>query len=250
LTEVLNTMLQRLESAVKTLTQFVGDASHELRTPLAVIRTTAELALRRARTPESYRESLREIAAETERMTQLVEELLLLARSDTGTTEMPFAVIDVRDVIRDVCTEIRNLAELQQIRVHLSLGEQSAMISGNRPALHRLFVALMDNALKYSRAGGDVMVTLQRAGSRIAITIEDSGPGISESDLPHIFKRFYQADRARSGGGHGLGLSLAESIARAHGATIEVRSREGISSVFEVSFVVRDVSAEVIASTS
>lgn len=243
LTEVLNTMLARLESAVKTLSQFVADASHELRTPLAVIRTNAELALRRARTPEAYRASLEEIAGETERMTQLVADLLLLARSDTGTAEMPLAPVDVRDVLRDVCAEMRGLAELRQIQVKPSLGEVAAIISGNRAALHRLFVVLLDNALKYSRSGGDVILTVDHSDSRVSVTIEDFGTGISEADIPHIFKRFYQADRARSDGGHGLGLSLADSIARAHGAAIEVRSTEGAQSVFRVVFPARDSSA-------
>ena len=99
LTEVLNSMLERLEAAVSTLSQFVADASHELRTPLAVIRTTAELALRRARSPEAYRDSLQEIAVEAERMTKLVEDLLLLARRDTGAAEMPLTAMDVREVV-------------------------------------------------------------------------------------------------------------------------------------------------------
>lgn len=240
LTEVLNTMLARLESAVKTLSQFVADASHELRTPLAVIRTTAELALRRARSPETYRGSLQEIAAETERMTQLVEDLLLLARRDTGMAEMPLAPLDVKEVLRDVCSEMRGLAEMRQVHVKASLGDDAAVIAGNRAALHRLFIVLLDNALKYSRAGGDVIVTVESADSQIAVAIEDFGAGISAADLPHIFKRFYRADRARGDGGHGLGLALAESIARAHGAAIDVRSVEGEWSKFRVVFPARD----------
>ena len=243
LTEVLNTMLGRLESAVKTLSQFAADASHELRTPLAVIRTTAELAVRRVRTPEAYRDSLQEIAAETERMTTLIEDLLLLARNDTGTAEMPLAPMDVRDVLRDVCTEMRRLAELRQVHIQESLGDEAAVISGNRAALHRLFLALLDNALKYSRAGGDVLVSVHSGDSRVSVTIEDFGAGISETDLPHIFKRFYRADTARGEGGHGLGLALAESIARAHDAAIEVRSTEGARSMFRVQFAARDTAA-------
>jgi two-component system heavy metal sensor histidine kinase CusS len=240
LTEVWNGMLQRLESAVKTLSQFVADASHELRTPLAVIRTTAELSLRRARSPEAYRESLQEVASEAERMTHLVEDLLLLARNDTRTVEMPLEPVDAREVVREVCAKMRGLAELRQIRIGEPGGEGAAMISGNRPALHRLFLVLLDNALKYSPSGGDVNITVERADSRVAVAIEDFGTGISEADLPHIFKRFYRADRARSGGGHGLGLSLAESIARTHGATIEVRRTERASTVFRVVFASRD----------
>ena len=244
LTEVWNGMLQRLESAVKTLSQFVADASHELRTPLAVIRTTAELALRRARSPEAYRDSFQEIVAESERMTQLVEDLLLLARSDTGSVEMPLAPVDAREVVREVCAEMRGLAALRGIRIEEPQAEEAAMISGNRPALHRLFLVLLDNALKYSPAGGDVNVTVERTDSLVSVAIEDFGPGISAADFPHIFKRFYRADPARGDAGHGLGLSLAESIARTHGASIEVRRTERASTVFRVLFARRDARPE------
>ncbi|MGH9645438.1 MAG: sensor histidine kinase [Bryobacteraceae bacterium] len=240
LTEVLNTMFARLESAVRTLSQFVADASHELRTPLAVIRTTAELALRRARTPESYRDSLQEVAAEAERMTRLVEELLILARSDAAAEEMPLAAVDAREVLTDLCDEMRSLAEMRQIRIHPEYADRAAMVAGNRPALHRLFLVLLDNALKFSRPGGEVMVKVENSDSKVWVTIEDFGAGISESDLPHIFERFYRADRARSGGGHGLGLSLAKSIARVHGASIEVQSTEGVGSRFQVNFAPRE----------
>jgi signal transduction histidine kinase len=244
LTEVLNTMFARLESAVKTLSQFAADASHELRTPLAVIRTTAELALRRARTPESYRDSLQEVAAEAERMTRLVEELLILARTDAATAEMPLAAVDLREVLTEVCDEMRSLAEMRQIRIETAFGAShagaTAIVAGNRPALHRLFLVLLDNALKFSRSGGEVILKVESSESRVAVSIQDFGAGISESDLPNIFQRFYRTDRARTGGGHGLGLSLAKSIARVHGASIEVRSTEGVGSRFEVSFAIRD----------
>ncbi|MCU1339330.1 MAG: periplasmic sensor signal transduction histidine kinase [Bryobacterales bacterium] len=240
LTEVLNTMFSRLESAVKTLSQFVGDASHELRTPLAVIRTTADLALRRARTPESYRQSLEEVSAEAERMTRLIEDLLVLARSDAAVLEMPLAPLDLRDVLSDVCSEARSLAELRRIRLKAFIGDEPAVVSGNRPALHRLFLALVDNALKYSREGGEVILKVERTDSRVAVLVKDFGAGIPAADLPHIFKRFYRADPARSGDGHGLGLALAGSIAHAHGASIEVESSEGAWSLFRVMFTARD----------
>ena len=250
LTEVLNTMLARLEAAVKTLSQFVADASHEFRTPLTVIGTTAQLALRRAREPEAYRDSLHQIASEVESMTQLVDDLLILARSDTGMAQMALAPIDVRDVLRDALAEMQSVAELRQVQVKPELGDRAATISGNRPALRRLFLALLDNALKYSRAGGDVLVAVHPGDSHVSITIEDFGIGISQADLPHIFKRFYRANRARSGGGYGLGLSLAESIARAHGAKIEVRSAEGSSTSFRVAFIAREARADAINVTS
>ena len=240
LTEVLNTMLARLEGAVKTLSQFVADASHELRTPLAVIHTTAELALRRARATESYRESLQEVVAETERMTQLVEDLLLLARADADLASMPLAALDLREVLRDVCAEVRGLADKHRVRVNAWLGDEPAVISGNRPALHRLFLALLDNAMKYSPAGADVNIRVQRDESRISVAIEDFGSGIAEADLPHIFQRFYRAAGVRGDEGHGLGLALAQSVARVHGAMIQAESTEGAGSVFRIVFVSRE----------
>jgi signal transduction histidine kinase len=240
LAAVLNSMLGRLEAAVTTLSQFVADASHELRTPLAVIRTTAELALRRDRPPESYRAALQEVAGESERMTQLIEDLLSLARSDAGAVDMPRSAIDLREVLADVSVEMSGLAEALQVRVKPVFGEQAAIISGNRPALHRLFMVLLDNALKYSRPGGEVILAMTRRNGGILVSVEDFGEGIGENDLPHIFKRFYQADRARNAGGHGLGLSLAQNIARAHGVEIDVRSTLGKGTKFLVVFPDRD----------
>ena len=243
LTEAWNVMLGRLEGAVTTLSQFAADASHELRTPLAVIRTSAELALRRAREPESYRESLRDISDEAERMTQLVEDLLFLARGDANSSEMPRARLDVSDLVHGVVAELRGIAEVREIRIRLAFPESGSSvptISGNRPALRRLFLVLLDNALKYSRPGSDVIVSISAGtfdkNGQVAVTIQDFGIGISPADLPHIFKRFYQADRARTDGGFGLGLSLAENIAHAHDASIEVKSEEGTGSTFRVVF--------------
>jgi heavy metal sensor kinase len=250
LTEVLNTMFGRLESAVKTLSQFAGDASHELRTPLAVIRTTAELALRRERTSQSYRDSLQEIAAEAERMTRLVEELLILARSDAATAEMPLEAVDVGESLADVCDEMRSLAQMRQIRIHTALGEGAAIIAGNRPALHRLFLVLLDNALKFSRTGGEVNLKVENIDARVLVTIEDFGVGIGDSDLPHIFERFYRSEEARTGAGHGLGLSLAKNIARVHGASIEVHSTAGAGSRFTVVFAARDARPALTADTA
>jgi two-component system heavy metal sensor histidine kinase CusS len=248
LAAVLNSMLARLDAAVTTLSQFAGDASHELRTPLAVIRTTAELALRRERTPEAYRTALQQIASESERMTQLIEDLLSLARSDAGAVDMPRAAVDVCEVLTEVREEMANLAAAAGIRVKSALGDRPAIISANRPALHRLFMVLLDNALKYSQPGNEVILSVTREEGLISVSVEDFGEGIGDADLPHIFKRFYQADQSRSAGGHGLGLSLAQSVAQAHGAEIDVRSTLGKGTVFRVSFAERDAMTPAAAS--
>ena len=239
LTETWNATLARLESAVAVLWSFAGDASHELRTPVAVIRTNAELALRRDREPEAYRESLREIAAESERMTQLVEDLLFLARRGSRDTGMPMGPLDLRDVLNEAAHELHNLAEARGIRIRVSGGYDDATIAGNPAALRRLFLALFDNALKYSHAGTEVRASIVRKDDRFVAIVEDQGMGIAAEDLPHIFQRFYRADKARSDGGHGLGLSLAQSIAAAHDAVIEVTSEPGHGSTFQVSFARR-----------
>ncbi len=238
LTETWNLMLGRIESAVGTLSQFAADASHELRTPLAVIRTSAELALRRARDPEAYRESLREIADEAERMTQLVEDLMFLARHEADSAELPKEPLDPCAILNGVADELRGVAQLREVRILVEAEHTGTRktISGNGRALHRLFLVLLDNAIKYSPAGSGVIASVLPAPGEVAVTIRDSGVGIPRADLPHIFKRFYQADRARNDRGFGLGLSLADSIARAHHASIEVDSVEGSGSTFRVVF--------------
>jgi signal transduction histidine kinase len=236
LTEVWNSMLGRLQTAVTTLSQFAADASHELRTPLAVIRTSAELALRRARSSESYRESLLEISVEAERMTQLVEDLLFLARSAAHPQAAGVEPVEIRSVLRDVSGELRDLAELRRIEVRTRYPEEQVVVPGSAPALRRLFLVLMDNALKYSHPGGAVDLAVVTEPARITVTIEDRGVGISQTDLPHIFQRFYRADKARTDGGYGLGLSIASTIAEAHGASLTAQSTEGVGSVFSVQF--------------
>jgi signal transduction histidine kinase len=136
-----------------------------------------------------------------------------------------------------------SLAHAARIRVTTVLGDRPAIISANRQALHRLFMVLLDNALKYSRAGGEVILSVTRGEGLITASVEDFGEGIGEADLPHIFKRFYQADQSRSVGGHGLGLSLAATIAQAHGAEIDVRSTLGKGTEFRVIFPERDAQA-------
>jgi signal transduction histidine kinase len=149
--------------------------------------------------------------------------------------------VDPREIVRSVADELRDLAGVRNIAVELNLGEGGAAISGNAPALRRLVLALLDNALKYSRPAGRVEVSLLATPEVVTIAVRDFGIGIAAADLPHIFQRFYRADQARSEGGYGLGLSLAATIAQLHGASIDARSVEGEGSSFTVSFPSRQV---------
>jgi heavy metal sensor kinase len=235
LVDAWNATLARLESAVASLSRFVADASHELRTPVAVLRTSAELALRRDREPEAYRDALREIAAESEHMTQLVEDLLFLARRDARGERMPLAPVDLGQIVHAAARELRALAEARGIRIRVETSPD-APIAGNASALRRLFLALFDNAVKYSAADTEVTASVVSRDGKVMARVADQGIGIAAGDLPHIFERFYRANKARTGEGHGLGLSLARSIAAAHHAAIEVTSEPGRGSEFLVSF--------------
>ncbi|HVW09884.1 MAG TPA: ATP-binding protein [Bryobacteraceae bacterium] len=236
LVDAWNATLARLESAVASLSRFAADASHELRTPVAVVRTSAELALRRERAPEAYRDALREIAAESERMTQLVEDLLFLARRDARGEGMALEPVDLREIISGAAHELHPLSDALGIRIRVVPSLADASIAGNAAALRRLFLALLDNALKYSARGTEVTVTVEGRDEKVFARVADQGIGIAPEDLPHIFERFYRANKSRTGAGYGLGLSLAQSIAAAHNASIEVRSKPGQGSAFEVFF--------------
>jgi signal transduction histidine kinase len=144
--------------------------------------------------------------------------------------------LPLNDLVRDVCDEMRSIADLRDIAIEVVYCDGSSMVPGNRAALHRLLLVLLDNAVKYSRSGSMVHLGVSSDADQVRVCVADSGAGIKAQSLPHIFKRFYRADPARNGYGHGLGLSLAESIARVHSATIHVESKEGEGSRFEVIF--------------
>jgi heavy metal sensor kinase len=230
-----NDVLERLEHSVIRIGQFTADASHELRSPIAVIRATAELALRRERTSEDYRRSLAEIQSEAERMTDLAESLLALARADTAAAAMPLEHVDLREVVNEVARHSAPAAEAKAIDLQVSTGEALAVAPANAPAIRRVLLALMDNALKHTPRGGRVTVSCSERGGGVLLAVEDTGEGIPPAALPHIFERFYRADTARtSGNGVGLGLAIAQSIAEAHGSHIAVQSTQGYGARFEL----------------
>ena len=238
LSETWNDMLARLESAVKRLSQFTADASHELRTPIALIRTTAELTLRRERSPETYREALTEIVAESERTTRLVEDLLLLARADAGLPALPLDRVELTPLVRDICEQGQVLAEARQLQISTELPQEPVYVTANDPALRRLLLLLVDNAVKYTPAGGRITVSVDQDIAGATLAVRDTGIGIPDAALPHVFERFYRADdsRNRDAGGAGLGLSIAKWIAERHHASLEAESVLGQGSTFRVRF--------------
>jgi two-component system heavy metal sensor histidine kinase CusS len=238
LSETWNNMLARLEAAVKRLSQFTADASHELRTPITLIRATAELTLRRERSPETYREALRQIVSESDRTARLIEDLLLLARADAGLPGLPLDRMELTPLVRDVCEQGQILAQARQLEISTEAPEQPVYVDANDPALRRLLLLLVDNAVKYTPAGGRITVSVGMEPSGATVTVRDTGIGIPDSALPHVFERFYRVDesRNREAGGAGLGLSIAQWIAQRHHASLEAESVVGQGSAFRVRF--------------
>jgi heavy metal sensor kinase len=236
LSETLNDMVARLEAAFAKITRFTADASHELRTPLAVMRTTAEVALREPRPDDAHREALESIVAEIQRATHLVENLLLIAKADSGHGSLTMSRVDLRSTVAEACAEGAVLAHSKALRLEARLPEGPVWVTGDANALRRLFLILLDNAVKYTASGGFCEISLAEREGGAIVAVSDTGIGISRDDLPHIFDRFYRVDRARSReqGGTGLGLAIGQWLATAHGATIAVTSELDRGSRFEV----------------
>lgn len=239
LSATLNSMFGRLDGAFKRMAQFTADASHELRTPVSIIRMTAELCRSRPRSVKEYEGALDRILAASERMSGLIENLMVLVRADSGANGMESLPVQLRSLITETCSEMRVLAESAGLSFECE-PDESCEVLGDSRALRRLLTILIDNAIKYTRGGGLIRVTLEvqsaAAGRRAIIKVHDTGIGIAAEDLPRIFDRFYRAskDRSRETGGAGLGLSIGHWIAKQHGGEIQVVSTPTEGSTFRV----------------
>jgi heavy metal sensor kinase len=237
LSETLNAMLGRIDRSVSQLRQFTADASHELRAPMALIYTAAEFSLRRERPREELVDALEKILRESRHTTSLIDSLLLLARADSGEDGSQLLVsINLSALCQDAADRAVELGSAKGISVSTDLGSRSIVVDGDETALRRLLLILVDNAVKYTPAGGTVNVQLALDANTAVIRISDTGIGIAGEDLPHVFDRFWRADkvRSRSMGGTGLGLAIARWIVTRHGGAIVVSSEVGRGSIFTV----------------
>jgi heavy metal sensor kinase len=227
-----NETLERLERVFETQRRFMADVSHELRTPLTVIRGNMDLI---RRTGQADAESLEAVVSEVDRMTRMVQDVLLLAQAESGKLPLGRELVELDTLMLEVFAQAKLLAQGRQ---EVRLGqEDQARVVGDRDRLKQVLLNLVANAVAYTPPGGVVTMSLACIGGWCRLTISDSGPGIPKDELPHIFERFYRVDRARrrsAGGGAGLGLSIAYWIVRMHEGRIEVASDEGRGTTFSV----------------
>jgi len=238
LTLTVNAMLTRLEASFAGLRRFTADASHELKTPLTVLRADVERSMHPSTNRADRMVALEEALQETARMSDLVDSLLTLARADEGRFDIYRQPVELEPLVRDVYETAVILGEDAGLSLSLRTLE-NAVVMGDRTRLRQLLLNLVTNAIKYTPRGGRVeLAVTRRANDEVSITVRDTGIGISTADLPHVFDRFWRADRARSRaserGGFGLGLAISQWIVQAHGGTITAQSRLGRGSVFTV----------------
>jgi signal transduction histidine kinase len=227
-----NQTLERLEALFTSQQRLLADVSHELRTPLTVIKGNVDL-MRRMKSLDQ--ESLASIDQEAGRLTRLVGGLLLLAQAETGKLALVMGKVELDLLITEVFQEMSILAA-SKLRLHLNEIDQ-VYVNGDRDRLKQVFINLVANSIQYTPQGGDVYLSLEQIKEQARVIVRDTGPGIPAEDLPHIFERFYRAEKSRTRGkstGFGLGLSIANWIVEKHGGRIEVVSQEGKGTTFAV----------------
>ncbi|HKV08421.1 MAG TPA: ATP-binding protein [Thermoanaerobaculia bacterium] len=236
LTREFNQLLDRLEHSVATMQRFTADASHELRTPLSILRTGLEVALRKDRPPEEYRELLRENLVEIERVQRIVEGLLTLARSQQGEgRKMPETPVDLSAVVRAAVESIRPLAAERRIGLETRVAS-GLVVLGDTDTLRLLVLNLLDNAVKYTPEGRTVHLRLEDGGETVRFEVCDEGPGVPPGDRPFIFDRFFRGQGPHASGtaAGGLGLSVVRWVAEIHGGTVRLLDGPGPGATFEV----------------
>jgi heavy metal sensor kinase len=231
-----NRMLDRIQVLVGDIKQMTDNIAHDLKSPLTRIRGQAELALTSRGTADEYEAMAASAVEECDRLLEMINTMLFISRTEAGVAQPELKALDLAAVVRDACGLFQSLAEDKQIALTWE-GPEPLEMRGDVRLIQRMLANLLDNAIKYTPEGGRVNLTLRSNPDRsVSIAVQDSGPGISDKDLPHIFERFYRGDPSRSQPGTGLGLSFARAVARAHGGEISVENRRPSGTTFRVEF--------------
>ena len=231
LASTFNEMLTRIEDGFQRERQFTSNASHELRTPLTAMQAILSVTSQRRRKPAEYEQALDDLSEETDRLRNLTESLLVLARGDLHPMELN-ETVDLSILLEDVTVSLHPLAEAKGLELACET-ENRLTVRGESDALIRMFINLLDNAIKYTEYG-EVKVSARRDGGLVQVEINDTGIGIPPEHLPHIFERFYRVEQSRSKQGTGLGLALVQQIVTAHGGTLEAKSQPGQGTTFVI----------------
>lgn len=237
LATTINDLLARLESSFNEQQRFIADASHELRTPLAVLRGETEVALAKQRTADEYQQSLSLIQDEAERLSRIVEDLFILARQPINApATLMRERVSLNEAVKDCARAAQVLATRKGVRLTTENYSSSIDLNGDKELITRMILNLLDNAVKYTPAGGEISLALTRQNGNAEIVVRDTGIGIAETDRQLVFDRFYRVDKARSRalGGAGLGLSIVRWIVEVHGGAIRIDSAPGRGSTFTV----------------
>ncbi len=238
LARIFNELLARLDASFEQQRRFMADASHELRTPVAIVCGESEVALSQSeRSPEEYRESLAILHDEGRRLTRIVEDLFMLARADAGQYQPDFTNLYLDETVSDCVRAVRSLAARRRVELRYQHPNEELPLRGDEGLIRRMLLNLLDNAIKYTPPGGQVSVEVWQDSAGYAVRVADTGEGIPAEAQPHIFERFYRADKARgraseAGGGAGLGLSIATLIAQLHGGRVALERSDARGSTF------------------
>ncbi len=238
----LNRMIERLDDAFQHINRFSADASHELRTPLTILQLELEGIAQSHRLNPSLTDQIGSALEETHRMSHIVESLLAISRLDAGEAKIEMTRLDLGQLAASTTEQMKLLAEEKSIRL-TSIVDSDVYVEGDRSHLQQVVVNLVANAIKYTQDGGEVEMRVRRKTNAAVLEVSDNGPGIPDYALPHVFERFYRADKARSreSGGAGLGLAIVKAVCTAHGAELNVSSREGKGSLFSVELPLFDI---------
>lgn len=236
LAQSFNTMLERLQKVFEAQRRFVGDAAHELKTPLTAIKGNIEVALQKIRSPDEYQDTLGTIAGQIERLIQLTKSLLTLAQFTGDRPPISLKHLELDSLIRDVSEEMKVLADEKGCTLCLDMKAVPGVLA-DVGLLKQVLINLLDNAIRYTKKGGIVTLSLSSTQETVIMSVEDSGPGIAQTHLPHLFERFYRVDssRDRQSGGAGLGLAIAKEIVEAHQGSLKVQSEVGKGTKFTLS---------------
>lgn len=244
LSKTLNAMFDRIEEGFRLQKQFTADASHELKTPLTILLGEMEVALSNPRTSEDYVDTLTSAVEEIRRITKIVDELLTMARLESGQLQMQRQPIRLDELLLDAVSKTSAYASQRSININFEVHDRSSeesrevFVEGDEDKLLSVFINLLDNAIKYSGGSDTIRVVLTTADEAASVQIIDKGIGIDPTDLPYIFDRFYRADKARSSEGSrrgtGLGLSISKSLVEAHGGSVRIESQKGLGTTVTV----------------